>query len=241
MHGISQGKAMDHGEAIQMMAAERYLLDELTPGEKDAFEQHLFDCRDCALDLRAGATFVTEAKTELAEMNSQAADFTAVRAAGTQPRKKFWSILFQPAFVVPAFAVMLAVIAWQNVSTIPSLHRDASGPRILRSYAIHAGTRGTTPTAVLADRTVGLAFAIELPQSSTYSSYTFELQDASGKEEWTRNFTPSNADNNDGVVSLLIPGAGLAKGSYTLSTFGISAQRGRVEIDRRVLDVQFGN
>ena len=56
---ISQEKAMDHGEALQMMAAERYLLDELTPEERDAFELHMFGCHECALDLRAGAAFMT--------------------------------------------------------------------------------------------------------------------------------------------------------------------------------------
>lgn len=49
---------MGHDEAIQMLAAERYLLDELDHKLREEFEEHLFDCRECALDLRAGVIFL---------------------------------------------------------------------------------------------------------------------------------------------------------------------------------------
>ena len=44
---------MDHQEAVRQKATERYLLDELDPELRDQFEEHLFDCQDCALDVRA--------------------------------------------------------------------------------------------------------------------------------------------------------------------------------------------
>ena len=58
---------MDHGEALQQKATERYLLDELDPEVKDQFEEHLFDCQECALDVRAAAMFVEQSKVVLAE------------------------------------------------------------------------------------------------------------------------------------------------------------------------------
>lgn len=231
---------MDHGEATQMMAAERYLLDELTPEEKDAFEQHLFDCRDCALDVRAGAAFVSEARAQLAET-----EFLPVASTDDQAlpvAKKRWSFLWHPSFAVPAFAAMLVVIAYQNVSTIPSLRKAAMEPKLLPSNTIHVGTRGAAHTAVRANRTAGVALAMELPPSPAYSSFSFTLQDPSGKQVWSHNFTSANTDTGDDrVVSLVIPGAWLMQGSYSLSIFGITPTNGRVEIDRRVLDVQFDN
>ena len=59
---------MNHSEAVEQMTSERYLLNELTPDARDAFEEHAFDCPECALDLRAGALFVHEAKVQLPEL-----------------------------------------------------------------------------------------------------------------------------------------------------------------------------
>lgn len=229
---------MDHGEAIQMMAAERYLLNELTPDERDAFEQHLFGCHECAVDIRAGAAFINEAKAQLPKIDPQPASLPPKPPLATPRQKKRWPFLWQPAFVMPAFAVMLAVIAYQNFSSIPSLRRAASEPRIAFASPIHVGTRGATHTTVQADRTEGMALALDLPPSSTYSTYQFDLFDPSGKQFWTHTV---NADRDNGAVSLVIPASALRTGSFTLAISGITPQNGRVEIDRRVLDVQFTN
>jgi len=230
---------MDHKEAIQQMAAERYLLDELTPEEREAFEQHVFDCPECAFDLRAGSAFITEAQAQLPELVSQSS-ITASKAAPRAGRKSRWSLWLQPAFAVPVFAVLLAVIAYQNIALIPGLRHAAIEPRIVHSTAIHIGTRGSAHTAISADRTEGLALSIELPQTSGYSSYVFDLYDSNGKQVWTHSVTGSAADStDDSIVSIVIPGDGLQESSYTLAIFGTTPQNTRVEIDRRVLDVQF--
>jgi anti-sigma factor RsiW len=39
------GITMKHEEAVQQLAIERYLLDELTPELREQFEEHLFDCQ----------------------------------------------------------------------------------------------------------------------------------------------------------------------------------------------------
>ena len=70
---------MDHQEAVRQNATERYLLDELDPELRDQFEEHLFDCQDCALDVRAGAMFVEQTKVILGEPS--AVSVTRVPAA----------------------------------------------------------------------------------------------------------------------------------------------------------------
>jgi hypothetical protein len=42
---------MTHDEAKNSMAAAAYILDQLEPAERDAFEQHFFDCTACAADV----------------------------------------------------------------------------------------------------------------------------------------------------------------------------------------------
>ena len=58
---------MDHDVVVRQKLTERYLLDELDPPARDEFEEHFFDCKECALDVRAGALFVEQSKVVLAE------------------------------------------------------------------------------------------------------------------------------------------------------------------------------
>src|SRR5215469_4366578 len=211
---------MEHSEAIQQMSVERYLLDELSTEEKEAFEQHVFDCPECALDLRAGTAFITEAKEQLPELV-----FQSPAPAKPSAKKNRWSFWLQPAFAVPVFAILLAVIAYQNLSTIPALRKSADAPHVLHSLAIHLGTRGAARTTVQADRTEGLALSIELPPTTAYSSYMFELYDPSGKLAWAHSVTAANPDaGEDGIVSFVIPSPGLQEASYTLGVSGITPQ-----------------
>ena len=61
---------MEHSEAVRIRATEKYLLAELDPDTRDQFEEHLFECQECAQDLRAASAFVEVSKTVLAEPES---------------------------------------------------------------------------------------------------------------------------------------------------------------------------
>ena len=54
---------MTHQQALDTMAAERYLLDEMTVLEKHAFEEHFFDCSDCATEVRLGERIRVEVRS----------------------------------------------------------------------------------------------------------------------------------------------------------------------------------
>ena len=201
---------MEHNEAIKQMVAERYLLGELTPEQRDAFEEHAFDCSECSLDLRAGSVFIDVAKVELPKL-SPASPAPSVPYSPRPERKRInWQAWMRPAFAGPAFAALLAVVGYQNLSTIPSLRMAATQPSVLPSTAFHAGTRGSAHTQVQADRSQGAVLSIELPQDSGVATYAFTLYDPQGKQLWTRTLTAARAGTSgDGIVSLVIPGTGL--------------------------------
>ena len=48
---------MEHHEAVRSRAAERYVARELPPAERDAFEQHFFDCPECAQEVQFEQAF----------------------------------------------------------------------------------------------------------------------------------------------------------------------------------------
>jgi len=223
---------MNHEQAIQEMATERYLLDDLSPELREAFEEHMFDCPECAMDVRSGNVFMSEAKAQLPELTTQAAA-EAPRTERARDRKPWWSFLSMPAFAAPVFAALLAVVVFQNVSTIPALRSAATEPRIIAPSSLHADTRGGEPTVVQADRKQGAVVLIGLPQG--YSFYEVALNNPQGKRVWTK----SVATPETGTLTLTIPGMGLKEGPYTLNLAGISPQGARTEFGRRVLDIHF--
>ncbi len=179
---------MDHSEALQQMAAERYLLDELTPDKREAFEAHFFDCRECALDLRAGAAFVKEAKSQLPELASPLPDPAPSHSRALKVKREWWLGWLQPAFAAPVFATLLLVIGYQNLVTYPALRASANQPRLLPWTPLHGATRGAAHLAITADRRHGVALPVDLPSEPSmgaYPSYSFDLYDPQGKLAWT--------------------------------------------------------
>jgi hypothetical protein len=226
---------MDHSEAVRLMATERYLLNELSTELKEAFEEHFFECQECALDLRAGAALIDEAKQQLATPNRVPA---AAPAKGAAPQRD-WFSWWKPAFAAPAFAALLLVIGYQNLATIPTLRTAARQPRLAPWAALHVETRDGAPLPVIADRKSGAVLLIDVPDTAAYASFAFTLQDPQGKQFWTNTVAASANGNGQQTLSLLIPGMDLQQGSYTLTISGITSQGSRTELDRHVLDVRF--
>jgi len=53
---------MDHDIAIQSMARERYLLEEMNEEERSDYEQHFFSCEECKSGLTVASDFFDKAR-----------------------------------------------------------------------------------------------------------------------------------------------------------------------------------
>lgn len=233
---------MNHSEAVEQMAAERYLLDELTPDTRDAFEEHAFDCQDCALDLRAGALFVQEAKAQLPAL--VVAQSKSEKAKSGEKRT-FWFSLFRPVFAAPVFAAVLLVLGYQNLVTFPSLRQSAIEPRVAPVAPLHAATRGGSRPTFSADRIHGVALPIDLvaePGMASPASYSFDLRDPQGKLAWTGALPVAiQSSDSDQSFSLTIPGRMLQNGSYSLTVTSVTAQGGRTPVEQYNFDIVVSN
>lgn len=232
---------MDHNEAITTMAVEQYLLNELSPEMRDAFEEHLFGCPQCASDLRAGAAFVREARAQLPAMvTTESLAGAPISGVKRPAHRKNWFSSLQAAFAVPAFAVLLMIVGYQNIATIPHLRARADRPRLLPWTAIHAGTRGAETTQLAMSRTAGAVLLIDILEDPSFTAYAFDLRSSDGRIIWTTTEAVRGSDSEGpGTFSLLIPGTGVKQGSYALVITGISAGGERTQIDRRMLEVHF--
>src|SRR5215471_15347081 len=110
---------MDHKDVVTRNMAESYLLDELTPEQRDAFEEHYFSCPECARDVKAGALFVANVKEVL---HAEPALEAVQESTRTRPG---WLAWLQPAYALAA-ALVVGLVLYQNVVTIPRLREQAS-------------------------------------------------------------------------------------------------------------------
>jgi len=220
---------MDHNEAVQQNATERYLLQELDPDQRDQFEEHLFDCQDCALDVRAGAMFVEQSKVVLGEAP------VAVPAIGRTPAKPGWLAWLRPALAVPVLTLLLAVIGYQNLVQVPHLEQAANQPELLASASINISTRGAATTQVVAQPGKGFLLNVSIPPDNAYSAYALELHNPAGGLQYSLRIPASSPDETRPVR---FPGAGLEHGTYTLVVNGISAAGQSSSLGNYAIEVQ---
>jgi hypothetical protein len=228
---------MDHSEAVSQMAAERYLLDELASDARQAFEEHLFDCPECALDLRAGAAFVQEAKAQLPELTANPPAPIPTGFRKPKVERQGWFTWWRPSIAAPAFASLLILLGYQNLVTFPALRAAASQPRLVPWTPMRGATRGGPSLTVTADREHGVALLIDLaqqPGTANFASFSFELFDPQERLAWT-----GVADASGGQpLSLVIPGTKLRSGAYTVAVYGIGPNGERTAIDKYVFDLR---
>jgi hypothetical protein len=194
---------MDHDEVVRQNMTERYLLNELDPEARDVFEEHYFDCPDCAADVHAGALFVEQSKIVLrAEMQNEAHnnDGKKIRSESTHPVRSGWFGWLRPAFVVPVLALLLAVIAYQDRAN-RLLHEAAGSPQVVAAVVVNLGVRGGEPVPIPAHAGQAFGLTLNLPPDSHFSSYKLDLYSPQGKLEWSRTIAATGSD----TLSLYIP------------------------------------
>src|SRR5581483_3945860 len=128
---------MEHRDAVESLATERYLLGEMNEAERAEFEAHFFSCPDCADDVRAGALMRDGVRQGLLGAPARASlPDNVVR----MPRVRTW----RSSTVLPwAVAATLAVIVgYQARSARSSTSRFAGGIVALSPTTLRPATRG---------------------------------------------------------------------------------------------------
>jgi len=223
---------MDHDVVVRQKMTERYLLGELDPDARDEFEQHFFDCPDCALDVRAGSLFVEQSKVVLAKKSE------AVSAGSPVPlpvvAKPGWFAWLRPAFAAPLMVLLLAVIGYQNLVTYPQL-LAANRPHLLPWASVNVGTWGSGGPIISARPGQGFLLFVRIPPDGSYSHYVADLYDPAGKLEWSLTIPASSGQDQWPVQ---VPAANRAAGSYILVVRGVTAAEESKEVGRASFELQ---
>ena len=227
---------MDHDVVVREKTTERYLLGELAPEERARFEEHFFDCPECALDVRAGALFVEQSKIVLAKENEPVAAGSPVPAPNSV--RPGWFTWPRPAFAVPAMVLLLAVIGYQNLVTYPHLQQAANSPRVLPWASVNVGTWGSGGPVISIHPGEGFLLFVRIPPDGSYSYYVADLYNPAGKIEWSLIIPASSAQDQWPVQ---VPGANRAAGSYILVVRGVTAAGESKEVGRASFELQIQN
>jgi anti-sigma factor RsiW len=207
---------MEHEQAVRNLAVECYLLGEMTPGERDAFEEHYFECAICGEDVRAASQFLRDMKGIFEAGRAQAA--VTGKAREPRPTRWIWPAWLQPQLAAAAIVVLAAVAGVETWSTIPGLRRqveEANTPRIAKYQVLRPQTRGAaTALNVPAGGSAVLVFDLpEFPRLLSARGLKFVVKSADGRAVFE--VAGGSLEPGD-PVTLSIPQLDLPAGNYTL-------------------------
>jgi hypothetical protein len=218
---------MDHNAVVLQKLTEKYLLQELDAEQRDQFEEHFFECRECALDVQAGALFIAQSKGVLAEDRGR----LQVGRQAAAPVKPDWFAWLRPRYAVGALALLLAVVGYQNLVTYPRLLR----PQVLPMATLNVGTfAGEGPTIRTASGQGFLLF-LRIPPDPGYSSYLVDMYSPSGRLDSSLAI-PAVSGQDQWPVQ--VPGSRRQAGTYTLVVRGVTASGASSEVGRKSFALQ---
>src|SRR5271154_573875 len=211
---------MNHEDALQQMAVERYLLGELTGSSLERFEEHLFACSECAMDVKAGATFIDATRADLRFHRR-------VTASDVDKAARWTSWLTSPWILGPALAACLLALCFQTFVVQPRMRKELAqvqAPSILNPLVLaNAGARGDSIPEIVAPEHGSFVISLDVPATSGFSSYLCSLYAPDGSLLWQTTVSPEQARD---ALLLNMPTGKTKEGRNTFLIQGLPANAG---------------
>lgn len=190
---------MTHAKAVDTHAAERYLLDEMPEIERYAFEEHFFDCAECAEDVRTGGLMREGVRAGLLG-----------RAEGRRHKAEGWTRVLPWAVA----ATLAMAVGYQQLWVVPGLQQQLPISQALSPVTLRSATRGAEPT-VARPSTGVVSFAIDVAGVPAGTRLSYDLRAADGGSVASG---AAVAPTPGTPLLLLVPASAVqAAGSYVLS------------------------
>jgi hypothetical protein len=167
---------MTHQEAVDTLAAERYLLDEMSDEHRQTFEEHYFECDVCADDLRAATAMLQGAKAGFASV-SAADNVVPMSSRHSVTPKATW--YRSPALPWAAAAALALVAGYQSLWVVPSL-RQAAAPVAVVPVTLRPQSRGAEAVVPIGRDGGSVILAIEVNDPPA-GEVTYDLSTADGR------------------------------------------------------------
>jgi hypothetical protein len=214
---------MNHQEAVERRAAERYQLGELTPEERNEFEEHFFDCSECAAEVHAAAVFAAGAR----------AVFSEEAGRRPAPTRSGWLNWWRPAFAFGLAAMLLLLVVYDEFLRIPGLKRELAEVAASQAYPaffLRPVARGDDQVVTAPKGAHFLGLSLDVPPGAVYASYECELRaEPGGATIAVEAPAPVSAG---APLNILIPTSRLSTGHYVLTLRGDKRGRSAEELGR---------
>jgi hypothetical protein len=216
---------MDHSEATRDFAVEQYLLGDLKEVRRDEFEDHFFDCPECAEDVKAGTILVDNLKAVFREQ-------VAMENHAAVPKRFKWLPFagwgFMPAAPIAACAILVALAGYQNLVQLPAMRAHAVSSRLVLSPAIFVRAARAQQGLTFSKRNGIMSVTVAHEWEEPYSRYEAEIERASDHHVISKaeiGATPSD-------ITILTGLQQFETGSYFLNLYGVRTGSARTPVAR---------
>jgi hypothetical protein len=193
-----------HQQAIRTLAAERYMLGEMTDDERETFEEHYFNCRFCVEDVKAIDLMRRAVRQQ----------------AKPQPVRKWRPMNVAPWAVAAGLAgvlVLQPILSRPPVLAVAEVPYATDAPLTSERRAVAAARKLPAGRRVLQ--------YLEIARDPQYTQYRWDLRADEAKSLASGALTPEQT--NEPIPLLLGP---LPAGSYQLVIEGVRKDGNRSPI-----------
>ena len=203
-----RGPIVKHEEALETMAAERYVLGELHDHELEQFEEHFFSCPECAQDVRDLSTLTAGAKVVLKRPRKP--EPPKLRAAAPADQWRWPWLRLGPSL---AWASALVLVTGFSVYQTAQL-RTAMRPQAVPAILLKPETRGEA-AVISIDYTEPFAppLAVDLPGAAGRLAWDIRQ---TGSEKVVYQDTTDTPPRGK-MFEVRVPSSMLPPGEYTLN------------------------
>ena len=227
---------MNHQQALEQHATERYLLREMAPEERHAFEEHYLECAECLEAVTFGTEFLEAGRQVALEMKQR--ERNTVRVPSWRERlMPVFSGWLRPASAL-VFAVLLcSVIAYQGLQIHQLKNEQTAKVARPEFRSVLTGIAHGAGEAKLVEvpRNAVVSLGVEYNRSGDYVSYRAQVLNEAGSTKQSVDL-PDLPGNMANVA--LLPG-NWNEGEYTLIILGRTADGSEKEVGRGAFNLKF--
>jgi|SRR5579859_8077094 len=224
---------MDHETAVQLQAAERYVLDEFSPEERADFEDHFFGCPGCADEVRSATILAANTKVVLRDAAREEKNTRKAAFERPDPRNRsrfFWPLTASAAL---NFVLLGAFVLVRSHPAAPA--GNEVEPQFYHSYGVPSASRSAIPSFALRPGSRFFGARFDLMPGQHFDSFEYQILDSAGTPRSGRSLLSPGGENSE--MELAVPVASLGPGQYVLVLRG--RQQGQsIEISRARFSVQ---